>query len=67
MKCWTYFSTHPAAPVLPMIAVIGLSIGMSTGRIERTAATSSAYLEWNTGTSRVPDCPTAAGYPSSWT
>ena len=47
-----------------MMAFIGASIGMSTGRIERTGLTVSAKAEWNTGTRRVLERPTAAGYPS---
>ena len=37
-----------------MITPIGLSIGTSTGRMERTGATSVAMCEWKIGTSRVP-------------
>jgi hypothetical protein len=47
-------TTQAAAPVLPISAWIGLSSGMSTGRMERTGATLSAMREWKTGTSRVP-------------
>ncbi len=36
-----------------MIASIGLSIGTSTGRIDRTGATSAGMCEWKIGTSRV--------------
>ncbi len=36
-----------------MMTPIGLNSGMSTGRIDRTGATSAGIWEWNTGTSRV--------------
>ena len=46
---------HPGrSAVLPISAWIGLSSGISTGRMERTGATLSAMREWKTGTSRVP-------------